>query len=492
MDIVTSTVFFPGRPAGRAHMDQVLVLPKQGLLAVADAISEGEERRAGIRIALETLRSNLDRQEDIFQRFRRHPTPELRARILTIIEDSFARAAQEVFAYARRFDDLRITLDCVLMLPPEAFVGHVGDGRVFLVRRGLVHQLTVDHSTGEDEVFADMDEEPQAAGEGKEDSGDRRLVRALGPEPSVRVESLCMELADNDRFVLDTWGVHQAIPEGVLHHLMLTTSLDALGPALKRSAPDAPLVAACGQLGGGDPEVMDSGRSRLAILAPIPLFAHCTERELRSIASATHPRQFTAGTRLFKQGDPGTELYLVISGAIRIERDGKVIVTLGPGSNFGEMALLDQPSRSASAITEEDCEVMVISRESFFAMLRDNPMLAVKILWNMALRLSANLRTTSGALAKAKRDLMQEESLEAAAETALAAAEAEEAYEELDAETVKSPPPREVAPPPREEDAVAAPPDDDDDLIAAPPDDDYDEVEFVMEPADEESEDTEY
>jgi len=487
MDIVTSTVFFPGKPAGRAHLDQVLVLPQRGLLAVADAINEGEEGRGGIRIALESLRSNLERNEDIFQRFQRHPTPELRARILTIIEDSFARAAQEVFAYARRFEDLRITLDCVLILPPEAFVGHVGDGRVCLVRRGLIHQLTVDHSTGEDVVFADMDAEPQSNETETVQKDDRRLVRALGPKPSVRVESLCMELADNDRFVLGTWALHHEIPEGVLHHLILTTSLDALGPALRRSAPDAPLVAAAGQIGGGEPEVMDSGRSRLAILAPMPLFAHCTERELRSIASATHPRRFTAGTELFKQGDPGTELYLVISGTIRIERDRKSIVTLGPGSNFGEMALLDQPSRSASAIAKEDCEVMVISRESFFALLRDNPMLAVKILWNMLLRLSANLRTTSGALAKAKRDLVQEESLEAAVEMAQVAADAEAAYEELEVETVKAPPPREVTPPAPDDDAIAAPPDDDDDAIAAPPDDDeLEEVDFELEPVDSE------
>ena len=109
-----------------------------------------------------------------------------------------------------------------------------------------------------------------------------------------------------------------------------------------------------------------------------------------------------AGDVLFRAGDPGTQLYLLIRGAVRIEKDGKAIVTLGPGSNFGEMAMLDAPRRSASAVAAEDCEVLVIPRDAFFALLRGNPNLAVKILWNMLLRLSSRLRATSDRLTAAE------------------------------------------------------------------------------------------
>ena len=118
------------------------------------------------------------------------------------------------------------------------------------------------------------------------------------------------------------------------------------------------------------------------------------------VAKSTRPRKFTSGQVIFEQGQPGTELYLVVSGDVDIVKDGHTIVTLGPGSNFGEMSMLDEPNRSASAVAASDSELMVIPRAAFFAMLKGNPVLAVKILWNMLLRLSASLRRTSARLAE--------------------------------------------------------------------------------------------
>ena len=69
------------------------------------------------------------------------------------------------------------------------------------------------------------------------------------------------------------------------------------------------------------------------------------------------------------------------------------------------MAMLDEPSRSASAVAHDESELLVIPRDAFFAMLKGNPMLAVKILWNMLLNLSMNLRSTSKRLAELERSL---------------------------------------------------------------------------------------
>lgn len=401
MDLYTSSVFSPGDAREPVYLDQILLLPRQGLLAVADAPSAGDDGRAGVRIALDTVRAHVERNEDILRRFERNPGPELRTRILGILEEAFARAAQEIFAFARRRQGLIVTLDVALLLKHEAFIGHVGDGRVYLVRRGLVHQLTVDHSRGDEAIAFDAVSAPaepviRASGDS---AADRRFTRALGPQPRVRVESLCMELAPEDRFVVCTAHLHRSLPETILNSHLTSEHLDGLGPALARDAGSAPLVAACAQIGSPEPFTQDSAQSRLAILAPMPLFAHCSERELRAVAQATRPRQLPRGTLIFEQGQPGTELYLVISGQVSIVRDGRAIATLGPGSNFGEMAMLDEPSRSATAVAADDCELMVIPRDAFFALLKGNPMLAVKILWNMLLRLSHNLRQTSAQLA---------------------------------------------------------------------------------------------
>jgi CRP-like cAMP-binding protein len=142
----------------------------------------------------------------------------------------------------------------------------------------------------------------------------------------------------------------------------------------------------------------------------MPLFTHCTERELRIVAQATNPRTFPAGAVLFEEGQPGNEVFLVISGLVDVVKGGKVIAQLGPGSTLGEMAMLDEPVRSAMARTLDQTELMVITRQSFFAMLRANPMLAVKILWNLNLRLSASLRQTSARLAELENKLQESQS----------------------------------------------------------------------------------
>lgn len=401
MELVTTTGFAPGQGRTPASRDQIVLLPRLGLLAVADAPSGGDDGRAGARLALELVRSHIERNEDVIQRFRRHPTPELRHQVLGLIEDGFTRAAQELFAFARRRSEVFVTLDVLLLLETEAFIGHVGDGRVYLVRRGLVHQLTVDHSRGDEVVqFGEPAGEERDGTTPDPPTGDRRFIRALGAQPRVRVESLCMELALEDRFVVCAAPVHRGIPEGILHTRIISEHLDRLGPALVLDAGPMPVLAACAQLGSGEPFTADSAQARLAILAPMPLFHHCTERELRAVAQATHPRRLAAGTVIFEEGQPGTELYIVISGRVDVVKGGATIASLGPGSNFGEMAMLDDPVRSATARTAEDTELMVISRQAFFALLRGNPPLAVKMLWNLLLRLSANLRQTSARVAE--------------------------------------------------------------------------------------------
>ncbi|TNE84518.1 MAG: cyclic nucleotide-binding domain-containing protein [Deltaproteobacteria bacterium] len=398
MELVTTTVLTPGSGNPPVHAEQVVQHPELGLLVVTDAPSgRAGQALPAKRIAVEAVVNHIRKHKDVLDRFREEATPDLRSRILELVEEAFTRAAQELYAFARRYDDLRITLDVLVVLGQEAFIGHVGDGRVLLVRRGLVHQLTVDHTQAEG---SDITEEAPAPKSGDKSARTRRHVRALGPEPTVRVESMTMEVVAGDRFIVTTPHVYQALSNNDVHNALIYEHLQNLPAAIPGLAPGRALALAAAQLGGGAPSGADAGRRRLALLAPMPLFTHCSERELREIASSTTPRRFRRGQYLFREGDPGTELFLLISGAVDIVRDGSRIVTLQPGSNFGEMAMLDEPTRSAGAVAAEDCELLVISREAFFAMLRSNPMLAVKILWNMLLSLSANLRRTSAMLAE--------------------------------------------------------------------------------------------
>lgn len=98
------------------------------------------------------------------------------------------------------------------------------------------------------------------------------------------------------------------------------------------------------------------------------------------------------GTILFREGEPGKEMYVLQSGMVAISKKvrdvEKVLAVLGPGEFFGEMAIISNKPRNASAIVEEDARVLVIDPPTFEAMIRGNAEIAVRMIKKLAERLS--------------------------------------------------------------------------------------------------------
>ena len=102
-------------------------------------------------------------------------------------------------------------------------------------------------------------------------------------------------------------------------------------------------------------------------------------------------KKFPAGTTLFHEGDRGEEMYIVQSGKVKISKKirgvEKTLATLDKGEFFGEMAILNDKPRSASAETLEDGEMLVIDRKTFEDMLRGNVEIAIRFIKRLADRL---------------------------------------------------------------------------------------------------------
>lgn len=102
-------------------------------------------------------------------------------------------------------------------------------------------------------------------------------------------------------------------------------------------------------------------------------------------------REFPAGTVVFREGDAGNEMYVIQSGKVNITKRSrdveKVLVTLGVGAFFGEMAIINQKPRSASAIVLEDARLLVIGPKTFEAMIRGNSEISVRMIKILAQRL---------------------------------------------------------------------------------------------------------
>jgi CRP-like cAMP-binding protein len=98
-------------------------------------------------------------------------------------------------------------------------------------------------------------------------------------------------------------------------------------------------------------------------------------------------RTLGAGEWLFSTGDPAEHMYGVIEGAIEVVVGDEVVETVGPGGVLGEMALLDEAPRSASARAAEDTVVAEISRQRFLTVVKSNPFFALDLMRILAERL---------------------------------------------------------------------------------------------------------
>jgi CRP-like cAMP-binding protein len=94
-----------------------------------------------------------------------------------------------------------------------------------------------------------------------------------------------------------------------------------------------------------------------------------------------------AGQTIFREGDPGDVMYIVVEGQVEILIDNQLLETLGPGDILGEMALIEDRARSATARARADCVLTAVSRQHFLTLIQRTPMFAIQVMRVLAQRL---------------------------------------------------------------------------------------------------------
>ena len=102
---------------------------------------------------------------------------------------------------------------------------------------------------------------------------------------------------------------------------------------------------------------------------------------------ARPPQTFPPGRVIMKEGDAGVSMYIVIRGRITVSIKGTVVDQVGAGGTFGEMALVDQGSRSATAVAATESQLLTISRSDFLNLVKTKPGFAISLLKTIADRL---------------------------------------------------------------------------------------------------------
>jgi CRP-like cAMP-binding protein len=131
-----------------------------------------------------------------------------------------------------------------------------------------------------------------------------------------------------------------------------------------------------------------AGKSTLEILAQIDLFNGLPPGHLRRVVDIGVEETYKSSAHVFGEGEPGDKFYLIIEGAVRISRmvpgmGEENLAVLRPGNYFGEMSLIDDAPRSATAVCHEKCRLFV------------DRVLGYELLWNWVRTLSRRLRASN-------------------------------------------------------------------------------------------------
>lgn len=134
--------------------------------------------------------------------------------------------------------------------------------------------------------------------------------------------------------------------------------------------------------------------SIFSVLKRIPIFQDLTYKELKAVERILHRRTYKTDELIFKEYEPGVGMYIIEQGKVNITlgKENKLLVLLSNGDFFGEMALILEGQRTASAIASEPTKLLGFFQPDLFNLLETNPRLGNKILQRLAQMIAERLR----------------------------------------------------------------------------------------------------
>ena len=126
------------------------------------------------------------------------------------------------------------------------------------------------------------------------------------------------------------------------------------------------------------------------MLKRVPLFSHCTKRELAAVAAEADELVLPEGRTLTKQGARGSEFVVIVDGSADVRKNGRRINRLGAGDFLGEIALVSGAPRTATVTTTSTTRVLVLTDRSFGRLTKELPSLQASILKALSERLQAD------------------------------------------------------------------------------------------------------
>jgi serine/threonine protein phosphatase PrpC/CRP-like cAMP-binding protein len=443
----TEVIFSALTDVGRKrehNEDNFLVDKKLGLYVVCDGMGGHAAGEVASALAVRTFHEEVKKERELLEDFAagKSGAAHVSKRDITnMLEFAVNRASHRVHAEASKDATKRgmgTTLVAILIVGQQAFVTYVGDSRLYFLREGVLEQVTEDHT-----VFNELVKRKKMPREKVEQLAQKNAItRAVGVYEHAEPDSLVLDILAGDRLLLCSDGLYQYFEDNLedLGRRMASRDLDDATKGFIDRANECGgsdnitgVLLSVGQPGQRDEDRAKQLQLKRDLLAKMPLFRPLSDRELLRVLQVTDVVPYYDGTTVMKEGETGDELFIVLSGRVKIVRGGAVIATLNPGAHVGEMALVRNQPRSATVISDGPSELMVIRRRDFFELLRNEQALAVKLLWQFLGVLAERLAETSKELGQAREELAAEDLTDELFE--------EEEDEESDRRTLVVPPP---------------------------------------------------
>ena len=366
------------------NQDALAVCEDVGLFAVSDGMGGQAAGHVAARTAVGVLQREMRAAAHLVQ---------VAARTFGAIEPvrdalvhAFQTACQEVWELGRTRPDatgVSATLTAVVVAGSRAVLAHVGNSRLYMLRSGVLHRMTGDHTVAAELAAAGAITPDRIASHPYRNA----LTRSVGRQAAVEADVLMFDVLPGDRLLLCTDGLVRYVEEG-------DWLAEELGQSDIETLPER-LVARANDAGGRDNVtcvaveigVSQNGTrqahttaSRVRALEGTDAFGGLTLDQAARILSSSTTADVSAGQTLVHAGEELEAFYVVIQGRLEIRSAGRVLRELGEGDYTGTVALLARQRARASLVAVEDSRVLVLERQAFRDLVRNRPALGIHLL----------------------------------------------------------------------------------------------------------------
>jgi PPM family protein phosphatase len=402
--------YWAGTDVGRkrsSNEDNFLIDQQLKLFVVADGMGGHASGEIASAMCVHLIRDAIHRERDLLEHYD-DDDPRCHVEVCTLLEYAVHETCELIHKKAKQEPEKRgmgTTVVVLLIIGARGFIAYVGDSRIYLLRGGVVYQLTEDHSLRNElirlgKITAEEFEDSPYAGL------KNAMTRAVGVYEHVEVDTLDFDIVPGDAFLLCSDGLYEYLDDNDIANLIGEADIRAAPGRLielanTRGGKDN-VTAIVVQVGGDDGHRAAEHNLTIDTLRHVPIFEPLSHQQIVRVLNLTRTVPMEAGQFMFREGEPGDELFVILRGRLELLRGEVTVAELGEGAHLGEMSLVDAAVRSTSARALTDGKLLALSRQDFSQIMRREPPLAVKLLLSFLHILSERLRRTNAELAEAR------------------------------------------------------------------------------------------